>query len=336
MTPGGNIRLKEIAGDYAAFCQPLRPVPELQALPDSVEAAADELGRIVRHLRAGLHPLRLLAAGAWLFAHPEALKQAMAISAGIPDLITVAPDVPQCVESATDALRLSFVQLVRDGASVTSASTAIGISTNTGLAWAAAAGLAATPRPKLLKPQTRAQLIELLRSGAERADAASKAGVGVGTVDRLFQTEPQLHAQWTDAKLARARGQARSTWLKASGVGGIKLARMMEPAAYAWLYRNDRPWLRAQCDAMPRYVPPFPKTSVRWDERDAALAETLRRTALRLAEEGLVPPRLSQLYQLVPDLKAKITRLDRLPLTRRVLEQVMAPGKRRLAEPTLK
>jgi Tn7-like transposition protein D/TniQ len=326
MTPGGNVRLKEIASDYAAFCQPLRLIPELQALPDSPEAAAGELGRIVRQLRAGLHPLRLLTAGAWLFPDVDVLKQAIASGAGDAMPIAVEGQTTGVAEPATDDLRLSFVQLLRDGASVTSASATAGISTNTGLAWAAAAGLAATPRPKWLKPQTRAHLIALLRSGPERADAAAMAGVGVGTVDRLFQTEPELHAQWSDAKFARARGQARAAWLTASGVGGVKLARMMEPAAYAWLYRNDRAWLRAQCDTMPTYAPSSRTTSVLWDERDA----------VRLAEEGLFSPRLWQLYQVVPDLKAKLSRLDRLPLTRRVLEQVLKPGKRRLVDLAVK
>lgn len=284
MTPGGNVRLKEIASDYAASCQPLRFIPELQALPDSSEAAAGELGRIVRQLRAGLHPLRLLTAGAWLFPDVDVLKQAIASGAGDAKPIAVEGHTPGGVEPATDVLRLSFVQLLRDGASVTSASTTAVISTNTGLAWAAAAGLAATPRPKRLKPQTRAHLIALLRSGAERADAAAMVGVGVGTVDRLFQTEPELHAQWSDAKFARARSQARAAWLAASGVGGVKLARMMEPAAYAWLYRNDRVWLRAQCNAMPTYAPPSRTTAVSKRTRPSTRTPKHRTRALCAAD----------------------------------------------------
>lgn len=317
MTPGGNVRLRELAPDYASYCASLRHVPELHALPDSPTTAAVELGRVFRQLRSGLHPLRLLVAGAWLFQSAEALLQVVARSPErLGDKSGVGAGEGNIAISLEDE-RMAFLRLLRDGASVTTASAVVGIATNTGLAWAAAAGCAAAPRPKVLKPDARARLVGLLRAGVGRAHAAAEVGVGVGTVDRLFQTVPQLHEAWTSARLARARAESRSAWTSALAVGSIKLARAMEPAAYAWLYRNDRDWLREHCDAMPRSDSAPRSSAVRWDERDASMADDLRRAALTLAKRGVSGPKLWQLYQAMPELKAKLSSLSRLPLTRK-------------------
>lgn len=329
VTAGGNVRVKEIAGDYAAHCQRLRAAPELAALPGTAEEAAAELGRLVRPLRSGTHPIRLLALCLWLFGDAAALRREMVATGrgGEPgDESSEAPflgDAPR---------RREFLGLLNAGASVRRASDAVGITANTGIAWAAAAGVTVAARPKVLTADARAQLVKLLRRGCERTDAAKEIGVSVATVDRLFQKEPRLHAAWRDARYAKAQHHARTAWLRATKAGGIKLARSLEPAAYAWLYRNDRPWLDASCSALGRQTATPRNASVKWDVRDAELAGQVRQALTKLVNGRAEPLRLWQVYQAVPELKAKLSSLSRLPITRQVLEQALA-GKRKAVNP---
>ncbi len=70
--------------------------------------------------------------------------------------------------------------------------------------------------------------------------------------------------------------------------------------------------------------------SVRWDERDAHLSKAVLDAALTLSHSNSGKPlRLWQLYQAVPELKAKLASLHRLPLTSRVIETALGRRSRR-------
>lgn len=67
-----------------------------------------------------------------------------------------------------------------------------------------------------------------------------------------------------------------------------------------------------------------PQARVDWDQRDQQLSEQVRRVALELHETE--PDRrikLFQIYQRLPELKAKLFKMDRLPLTRSALYAVL-------------
>lgn len=238
LTPGGNVRAKEVRDAYAKHCVRLRSVPELAALPNSVDEAAAEVGRLVRTLRTGTHPIRLMVMATWLFETAADFAASLSLQQSeIPKLEDEGP-------VAEDPRRLDFLRLVTNGASVRRAGELVGVSANTGIAWAASTGIAVSSRPKTLKPELRDKLVKLLRRGCDRTLAAEKVGVAVGTVDRLFQKQPDLHIAWHEARRAKAQRDARAAWTRALAGAGIKLARALEPAAFAWLYRNDRLWLR--------------------------------------------------------------------------------------------
>lgn len=100
---------------------------------------------------------------------------------------------------------------------------------------------------------------------------------------------------------------------------------MAEPATYAWLYRNDRDWLSERTGDMAKEAR-RPQSRVDWDTRDRELADLVRVTALSLVEvERVRRIKLHHLYQRIPELKAKLNTLDRLPLTRAVIFDVVGP-----------
>ena len=98
----------------------------------------------------------------------------------------------------------------------------------------------------------------------------------------------------------------------------------MHPAVYAWLYRNDRSWLQENLPARRLDAQLKDKPRVAWDQRDLKLSAMVEAAVLEISSaSGPSKIQLWQLYQRVPELKAKLSVLDRLPLTRRVIESVL-------------
>ncbi len=125
------------------------------------------------------------------------------------------------------------------------------------------------------------------------------------------------------SSLVATKATAHTSRTAANPLSGIKAARMAEPAAYIWLYRNDHDWLTETTADMVRAVR-VPPPRVDWDARDRQLADQVRKVALEMFEtQAIRRIRLSQLYQRIPELKAKILRLDRMPLTRAAILAVV-------------
>lgn len=100
--------------------------------------------------------------------------------------------------------------------------------------------------------------------------------------------------------------------------------RMLRPEIYAWLYRNDRDWLVTQTQSQ-TFKRDHGRLRIDWDDRDSALALKVAQVALELSCE--LPGcrlKLWQLYQRIPDLKAKLGHLDHLPLTQSALKAVLS------------
>ena len=329
ITAGGNARLNDAAADFLSHCAALRAAPELAGLPSTLEEAKIQIGHLVRPLRAGTHPLRLLVAIDWLFGGVSEFIDAH-VGGALPGAMGPKADVTGDLSAAIathDKRRMALDQLIRSGESASAAAAKIGVEVVTAQAWATAAGIAVGRRPKILKADIRAALVQDLRNGADKVAAAGRYGISVVTVTRILRTEAGLHVAWQAARIAKARQSARKAWsdlVACHRALGTKLMRAMNPVAYAWLYRNDRAWLAehtsgARVDADARRA-----SSVRWDERDDELSRALHRVVLRLSQDQAGKPlRLWQIYQALPELRAKLSALERLPLTKLALEAAL-------------
>ncbi len=325
---GHRLHHEEAGNLYAAFLGPLPRMDQLGGLPTCRASASAEIARLIGPIRSGIHPLRHLTLASWLFDGPNAfLEQCEAAGRTTVPSEAKHPSVPPTTSSdAPDERKQQLIALLETGVSVSRAARDVGVDTNTGMAWAASHGISTPRRPKVLTSEVRTKLLRLLKRGVSKEAAAEAVSVSVQTITNILRSEVGLHQAWKEAQFDRAQRHSRRRWLRyitANPHSGVKAARLTEPAVYAWLYRNDRDWLKTQNLAMGQ-VARSPLVRVDWDQRDRQLSDQVSRVALELHEaEPNRRIRLFQIHQRLPELKAKLFKLDRLPLTKSVLYGVV-------------
>jgi len=323
---GTRTNRAESGAVLAKAIAPLRQVPELQGLPASAGLAKCDLDRWVFAPRGGTHPLRHLAIIHWLF---PTWADFLAVYAEAQNA-DQATELRTTEREAIDPRKEPFVHALESGKSVTAASKLVGVTVSTGLAWAAQRGINTRRRPKSMTEALRACIAKELGRGDEKADIARRHEVSVQAVTRVLRSEVGLSERRKLAQGDRALAAARQAWSAALAAWpGATVAdlRRHAGAAYAWLRRHDQLWLNANLPGPLRWLPAAPR--VDWDSRDLKLAAEVRRVAAELAAVN-VGKRLRpwQIYQALPELKAKQGALARLPLTSRALEEVTRQARR--------
>ncbi len=323
LTPAGSLRMSDLAPDFLRCVSPLREIPELAALPETLDEAVSQIGRMLRPPRAGIHPLRALVAIYWLFGD-SATFLGYVDGLHLPARPRIGlPAFEEADQTAAEGGQQVLLRLVREGASARSAASQVGVDVNTALGWMSKAGVSIQRRPKSMDTQLRRLIVTALRRGQDKATVSQRSGLSITTITRVLLSEPGLKERWDHVRLESRRQQVRTEWTRALRMHpglGIKLVRATAQAAYAWLYRHDRDWLDAHSPQTEAQKQPRGSV-VRWDERDLRLSAAVEQAALAIANDlpgkGV---RLQGLVQAVPSLKAKLRALDRLPLTRRALE----------------
>lgn len=323
LTSGGNLRLAEVAASFWEYALPLRALSELKALPVTTEEAVAQVGRLLRPMRGGTHPLRHILLIDWLFGGAHSFLDVVRA----PDAEASSQRVPAI--SAEDDPRKARLRelLVGQGKSARSAASEVGIDTATAMVWAAQLGIQVTRRPKILKDGQRAKLIAMLRTGTDKKTVAESLGVSIQTVTQVLRSEVGLHVAWHQARQDQVRQKMRGEWqglLATHQSLGTKLIREMRPDVYSWLYRNDRGWLDR--NQPPRNRPTASQGTPRapWRQRDLDLSSRIEAAALAIYETDKTSRiRLGRIVQRVPELQAKLSALDRLPLTSALLKRIV-------------
>lgn len=138
-------------------------------------------------------------------------------------------------------------------------------------------GTAVKTRPKTLSADKVSKIVETIQAGIALKDVAERCGVSVSTVYRQRRIH---HLQSQDRKALSfdlERNERRAKWIKAveeHKYDGIKRARGDAGATYAWLYRNDRRWLKDSC-CTTRFTK-IGTSKVDWKTRDSDLCKKLR------------------------------------------------------------
>ncbi len=103
---------------------------------------------------------------------------------------------------------------------------------------------------------------------------------------------------------------------------GTKALRQLRRADYAWLYRNDRAWLK---EHSPKHARPASKLRIDWQERDAHLSGQIEQVAEALKRMPGRPIRITiaRITKGLGQMSSLCKKLDRLPETRTALAAVV-------------
>jgi transposase len=222
-----------------------------------------------------------------------------------------------------NAVRTACLQAIQAGQSISSIAKMNGIAVATVMTWAAKEGIASPRRPKRLHLEIRKRLVRMLSHGADKIQVATEFGVSIQTITRVLMTEPGLSDLWSDVRFARAQKQACKTWLNAMNsfprASSVQW-RSLEPAAYAWLYRNDRSWLQEAIRSRP--IPAQTSNWRRdWEERDEQFSQAVRLAGLNFS--GTHPHKrltLGELFSIVKGLREKQSVLHKMPRTQTAIQ----------------
>lgn len=328
-TAAGRLRKRDFGEAIVSVTRPLSVIHELAALPQDPEAAAAQFSRFVTGTRVTSHPIRHLILCLALFGSWDEMWELLkATSANAPS-DTHQPEPPTADSSEgepSSRLRQELLgALAGSGMSIHAAASRFGVSQRTAMSWAASAGIATPRRAKILKPEIRAALIRTLEQGVDKQIAADNFGVSVQTITTTLLTEVGLHARWKRVRFLKAQREARKAWKKTASKLAVptpQVLRDLQPAVFAWLYRNDRAWL----ETFSHRLEPGARSNhsmINWDQRDSEMAQAIKVSVLAWYENApCARLTIARLCQRIPGLKRRLSRLDRMPLTRAALTKV--------------
>ncbi|NTV94161.1 MAG: hypothetical protein HGA75_01945 [Thiobacillus sp.] len=302
-------------------------LPELNHQSDPV-LLRNQLLRLLSG-RALTHPLRYLA---WIANWFSGLDDFLDVYA------TADPAAPIRAQSSikTQAVhhgpneyqRHVLLQATERHISLTAAAKQAGVSYATMAAWASRQAFEPSRRPKKLSSSIWDDVVTQLRNGADKETVAQAFAISIVTVTRVLQTVPGLRDQWHSERQEQRRIIARRAWEEVATLRaylGIKALRRLEPAAYAWLYRNDREWLKMSSNSVPK-VPATNHAVARMHGADARMAEALRGLATLHAQRKQ-PWSFDELKRAMPALRRLIRCPEKWPLTVKALAFVLAAPK---------
>lgn len=315
----------------------------------SLHTMAERLIRISQgsSLRESNHPLNHLILQLLLFGNWDVFLEAYRCT---PSFLSPQHDLPPFApakksEEASSPRnadrRFLLLQLHTQGTSITHAAKKLDVTVTTAMTWACKAGIAPSRRPKILKAPVLRRLIEALSNGEEKQLLAKELEISIQTVTRVLLTEPGLHDKWVRARFHNEQAKSQSAWkslITSMPRASSTIWRKLEPAVYAWLYRNDRAWLHETIANRPQ-APSTPPLRRDWMTRDQTLSQLVHRAGYDWFSTHLKGhPTLAELCIQVPGLRTVLPALHKLPLTQLSIRQVCSTRGRGTApytQPTL-
>lgn len=333
-TAGGRIGHDRFCAEILKLTRSIRPFDALSALPDTTASAAAQFKRLVQKPRSIAHPIRysvliLAFFGSWeSFATAYQSDEVHEFRA--PNKNVGSSPVAALVDRQNKQFeRTEIVTLVSGGMSYRAAARAVGVDVSTAISWGAAAGFPVRRRPKMVTAEVRAKVVAAIESGQSEDEVIACSGISRTALRYLVKTEGELKVKWGHARHERVRRDVRRKWMgliAANSKVTSSVLRRLAPAEFAWLYRNDREWMRDVAAGMPR-VSLTNHVRVDWGKRDAEMAEAVRLAVSSNADlfESRALTR-AKICQLVPKLKGMASDLHRLPLTRAAVEEALDSG----------
>ncbi|WP_248807296.1 TnsD family Tn7-like transposition protein, partial [Pseudomonas sp. MWU13-2100] len=263
---------------------PLRRFHPYGELPSTEAAANSFISQMVRSPRRHIHPLKHLMMITWLFGEFSSFALCHDVGCAqriAPSALPASPPIPDV--SAPPPNRKGHA------------------------------------RPKRLKPELRALLLNRLAEGTAKDDICREFQLTISTVNKLLRAERDVQASWAAQRMALDQVGHRLRWtelqLRFPSHSLTELRRECQ-SLYSWLHRNDREWLNAQASQMSK---PARNRNPRvdWESRDDGLQRELEAEIIRrFGSDQNLCLKQSQIFSLLPRLAQRLERRDRYPRTR--------------------
>lgn len=277
--------------------EPLRRFHLFESLPEDQKSAVSFMNQLIRPPRRSIHPLKHLVLIDWLFDDLHTFLKAYN------------------AEVARAAQQVASTHSLKSDKRV-SLSKAVTPTKN-------------TPRPKRLKGQLKEVLLSNLGKGISKQKLCEELKISVSTINRLLRANPVTNALAIEARNSRELAEHRAQWQYQHNLRpelGVQALRNTIPSIYAWLYRNDKPWLMAKEQT---FVKPAKvvKHRIDWEARDSRLLSMIRTAYEAINGPQRGPVTTTELYARVPMLSSCLENRHRYPASRAFLSTLLHRSK---------
>lgn len=278
--PGGRVRWSKVDPILKEMAMNLACLPEFNHQTDPA-LLHTQLLRLLSG-RALTHPLRYMVWIAAWFADLDDFQKGY-VAADVEVLSTARHKVNKLTSrhGPNELQQHALFEACQGRISLTKAAKQAGVSYATMAAWVSNQAVEPSRRPKKLISSLWEHVVNQLRNGADKKTVAQASDVSVVTVTRVLRTVPGLQDHWHAIRHEQRRAIARQAWEEVAGLYacmGVKALRRLQPAAYAWLYRNDPDWLKACGDRILRLAATN-NAAKRIENADARMASALQKQA---------------------------------------------------------
>lgn len=276
--------------------EPLRRFHLFESLPADKKSSESFVNQLVRPPRRSIHPLKHLVLIDWLFDDLHSFLEAYKAEVARSDQqVASTPSRPD--------KRFSLSH------SEASAKNAL--------------------RPKRLKGRLKEDLLSKLAEGVSKHVLCEEFQITVSTINKLLRAHPATYAIALKARHRRETDEHRSQWQHLHCLYpelGIQALRNKMTPLYAWLYRNDKAWLKAEGQTFAKLAH-VSKHRVDWEARDYRLLSILRtaRVSIALSQRG--PVTMAKLYAMIPMLSTCLENRDQYHESRAYLSTVLVRSK---------
>lgn len=238
----GSLRFAMMRAAFADAHRGLEALPRWEFLNDVRTANGGFLGLLLRSYAGRRHPLKHVLLMAFLFEDPMDFYAQYENSRSIAEA-----EGAEALSRRLNDKRAQLIQMVgSEGKSVNASCQELGIPTSQGIRQLKKERVAYRQRPRIVTPEFRKALEDLLLAGADRDEITRQLGVRKAFIKDYLAGKSELRAAWEQATALEKAARYRTHFLRVlednPGVP-IKKIRHISGNGFEWLYRNDREWL---------------------------------------------------------------------------------------------
>lgn len=238
----GSLRFAELRSAFLEKHTELINLPGLGFLGETSKINGGFLGLLLRQYAGQRHPVKHIYLMAFLFDdEDEFLEMYHSVS----DLAAREGKASLLRQLTRQRDQLMWL-VTNEGKSVTAASNEVGVAPTVAIRYLEKSGTKFARRPRVLNPEIKKRLDEMLRRGDHRDGIAKALSIRKGFIKDFLAQNVELKTAWNAANRQRTTEHYRKHFLQVlrdnPGVP-IKRIRRISGNGFDWLYRNDCEWL---------------------------------------------------------------------------------------------